>query len=158
MKNIGRRSFLKVGAVGSGIAAGSSSDISHAYTRGRHMRDHHHSGKPIELEPELNTILKNGLSELLSMTEGLDYKTLPPKEYIFPLSLIAYDELPEPETMRKDVEDHMDSDPVGILEKALALFELYACNQKKIEEDVPSDSEFFSDCFGQFCLTNTSWT
>ncbi|MBT4485881.1 MAG: hypothetical protein HOC71_19600, partial [Candidatus Latescibacteria bacterium] len=46
MKNIGRRGFLKVGAVGSGIVAGGGSDISHAYTREKHMRDHHHSGKP----------------------------------------------------------------------------------------------------------------
>jgi len=101
----------------------------------------------VALDPAQSAILENGPGELLRISEGLVFRELPSELYTFPFALIGYDRLPAPDDVRADIERGMKTDPVGLLEKALALFELYACNQAGIDEIVPDDVKFLSDCF-----------
>ena len=141
-----RRDFLKMGAVSSGTIAGGKLKTGHTAEKGENMHDSEE--KIVVLDTAQENILKNGYSELLRLSEGLSYKKLPPEKYPYPLTMIAYDDMPEPERIRDDVRAGMKSDPVGVMEEALALLELVASNQKGIEKAVPNDRSFLSDAFG----------
>ncbi|HEC62022.1 MAG TPA: hypothetical protein ENI27_07180, partial [bacterium] len=142
-----RRDFLKMGAISSGIFVGSGIEKSHAADKEERLSDKMRHKKIVNLNPSQNKILVNGLSELVRITEGLNFKTLPSEKYPFPLTYIAYSEMPDPETVRKDVKSGMSSDPIGVLENALALLELYECNQPEIKNIIPDDMRFVRDSF-----------
>ncbi|MDK1030499.1 MAG: hypothetical protein QGD94_00670 [Planctomycetia bacterium] len=112
------------------------------------MADGNHShGNGFELAEEAKAILKRGLGELLKITEGLEFQPMPSERHPFPLSGLAYPDLPDPKIIRADVEARMHTDPVSVLEKALALLELYESNQADIAEFVPEDMPFVGRCF-----------
>ena len=129
----------------SGTAVERGMNKANAAEKGETM--HNHKKVSVTLDQSQQKQLINGLSELLRMTEGMQYQTMSSEKYPYPLSLIAYERLPEADTIRADIRNTIHTDPVGILEHALALLELYASNQKSIENDVPDDSKFLSDCF-----------
>ncbi len=147
MDNCGRRDFIKIGAVSSGVFAGSGMKKSHAAKEDRTTIGHSHLHKSIILDNSQTSILKNGLSKLLEMTEGLSFKPLPSEKFPYPLTQFAYNELTAPEKIIKDVKAGIKSDPTNVLENALALLELYESNQPGIEKIVPHDMKFFNYCF-----------
>ena len=77
MDNYKRRDFFKIGAVSSGVFAGSGMKKSHAAKEDRTTIGHSHPHKSIILDNSQTSILKNGLSKLLELTEGLSFKPLP---------------------------------------------------------------------------------
>ena len=81
------------------------------------------------------------------MTKGLRFQPLPSEKYPLPLAQLAYRQVPDVETVRADVEARLSSDPVSVLEPALALLELYECNQPDIAEHVLEDMKFIRTCF-----------
>ncbi len=147
MDNCKRRDFLKMGAVSSGVFAGTRIKKSHASEEDGFMIDHSHSHPSIILDNSQKAILKNGLSTLLKMAEGLSFKPLPSEKYTYPLTQIAYNELPDPDKIINDVKAGINSDPLSVLENALALLELYESNQPGIENIIPHDMKFYRDCF-----------
>ena len=104
----------------------------------------HHSA---QLNPPLRVILEAGLQKLLSMTKGLTWEPLRSERYPYPLTLAAYRHLPEPQQVREDVTRRMSSDPVSVLEHALALLELYECNSSDIDLTIEDDEKFIKTCF-----------
>lgn len=111
-----------------------------------HHHDHSH-GAGVELEPEAQAIPRNGLEELMRLTEGLAFKPVASKRYPLPLTLAICGKVPEPEEVKKLVASRLESDPVGALEGALVLLELYECSQEGIEDFVPDDSSFLGLAF-----------
>ena len=85
-------------------------------------------------------ILVRGLEELLRLTAGMEYRPLPSDLYPFPLTRAVYAEMPSPEIVRADVQSRLSSDPVSVLEYALALLELHECNQPDIADHFLGDS------------------
>jgi CO dehydrogenase/acetyl-CoA synthase beta subunit len=112
-----------------------------------HTRPAHTHGDGARLKAGAQGILQRGLSELLAMTKGLRFQPLPSEKYPLPLAQLAYRQVPEVETVRADVEARLSSDPVSVLEPALALLELYECNQADIAEHVLDDMKFIRTCF-----------
>ncbi len=100
-----------------------------------------------EAEAEAEAILQRGLQELLRLTEGMEFQTLPSERYPLPLTLVAYKKVPAPETIRREIETRMQDDPLSVLENALALLELYESNQQDISEYALDDGSFLSTCF-----------
>ena len=141
-----RREFLKIGAAGTGIIVGKSTEKSHASGKGTTMSEKK-TVKNICLDPIQNKILTNGYNELLSMTEGLTYKKMPSERYPYPLTQFTYSEIPDPERIRNEIKNTMNSDPVALLEKACALLELYESNHSGVDKIIPDDRKFLSDCF-----------
>ncbi len=107
----------------------------------------HHHGAGQQLDAKAAGVLGRGLRELLKMTEGLELTPAPVKEYPFPLTQMVYRQLPSAETIRSDVESRMDSDPVSVLGNALALLELYECNQPDVGEHLLAGMEFIRTVF-----------
>ena len=105
-------------------------------------------GASAALTAQARATLKDGLVELLDMTEGLEFKPLVSERYPLPLAAAVYGEPPEPESVRQEVTTRLDSDPVAALEAALVLLELYESNQPGQEECVPHDASFLNACFG----------
>ncbi|MFC1607586.1 hypothetical protein ACFL47_06400 [Candidatus Latescibacterota bacterium] len=101
----------------------------------------------ISLDQVQTEILKRGLDELLSMTDGLDFKLMPSEKYPYPLTMFAYETMPDPVDIRDAVRSRKDTDPVAALEQGLALFELHESNRKDIGAIVPDDHKFLGDCF-----------
>ena len=112
-----------------------------------HIEGEHSHGAGIRLKAAAQAILQRGLSQLLAMTKGLQFKSLPSEKYPLPLTQLAYRQVPEVQTVRADVQARMASDPVSVLEPALALLELYECNQPDIAEHVLEDMKFIRACF-----------
>jgi len=81
------------------------------------------------------------------MTEGLAFRPFPSERYPLPLAQAVYGEVPAPESVRQAVLERRESDPVAVLEHALVLLELYACNQPDLIELVPDDAAFLSQAF-----------
>jgi len=92
-------------------------------------------------------ILGRGLDELLRLTAGMEYRPLPSDIYPFPLTRAVYAAMPSPESVRADVRSRLRSDPVSVLEYALALLELHECNQADIAAHVLTDMPFIHACF-----------
>ncbi|MDP6381116.1 MAG: hypothetical protein QF662_07200, partial [Phycisphaerae bacterium] len=107
----------------------------------------HSHGSGFELEAEAKAILERGLGELLKITGGLEFRPMSSERHPWPLAGLAYRDLPDPKTVREDVEARLHADPVSVLESALALLELYECNQADIAEHVPEDMPFIVQCF-----------
>ena len=147
MDNYGRRKFLKIGVVSSGVLANREMKSADAAEKSENIKDNTYHNKSFILDPSQYAILKNGLSVLLEMTEGLSFKPTPSKKYPYPLTRVAYGKLPKPGKVNEDVKNGMNYDPVNVLENALALLELYESNQPGIENIIPHDIKFFSDCF-----------
>ena len=88
----------------------------------------HSHGKGVNLTLQQAGILTNGLSKLLAMTADLEFKPLESKKFILPLSNVPYQAVPGAAQVRGDVARGMKNDLLHILEKALALLELYEVN------------------------------
>jgi len=145
MKPLGRRNFLKIGAAGSGLLAGGPNGKSNARPNEHH--GHRTAMKEDHLDTPRKDILIRGFTGLIEMTDGLAFSPLPSERYPYPLTMLTHDTLPEPGVLRNDVKETMHDAPVGTLEKALALLELYACNRPGIEKMIPDDGRFFGECF-----------
>ena len=113
-------------------------------------KNHTHAGPGASaaLTSEARAVLRDGLAELLDMTEGLEFKPVVSERYPLPLAVAVYGEPPEPESVRREVTTRLDADPVAALEAALVLLELYESNQPDQEEHVPHDASFLNACFG----------
>ena len=115
---------------------------SHEHTHGTNGH-----GTGLQLEPAAQAILQRGLSQLLKMTDGLQFQPLPSEKYPLPLTQLAYRQVPDVQTVRADVQARLQSDPVSVLEHALALLELYECNQPDIATHILDDMKFIRTCF-----------
>ena len=91
--------------------------------------------------------LQQGLKDLLGLTEGLAFRPLASGRYPLPLALAVYGEIPDPGQVRADIGARLTSDPASLLETALVLFELYACNDHRTAAIVPDDDAFLSNAF-----------
>jgi hypothetical protein len=110
------------------------------------LQDHsHHHG--IGLSQEARAILKQGLTELLQITQGLGFRPIVSERFPLPLALAVYGEIPDPERVRDDVRARIETDPLNLLEVGLVLLELYACNQPGTPESVPDDDAFLAQVF-----------
>ncbi len=112
-----------------------------------HVPATHSHGTGSHLEPAAKKILQRGLTQLLQMTEGLAFKPMTSEKYPLPLTQLAYRQIPEGQTVRADVQARLTSDPVSVLEPALALLELYESNQADIADHVLEDMKFIETCF-----------
>ncbi|HEX8985917.1 MAG TPA: hypothetical protein VF767_10805, partial [Bryobacteraceae bacterium] len=99
------------------------------------------------LSPAARAYLQQGLTDLLSLTEGIRFRPLASARYPLPLALAVYGEVPEAERIRADIGARLTRDPVSILETALVLLELYACNEPRTAALVPDDDAFLSYAF-----------
>ncbi len=107
----------------------------------------HSHGKGLILSTEQADILASGLSKLLEMTAGLEFKPFESKKFVLPLSNVPYPTVPSAAEVRSDVEKGMKNDLIRILEKALALLELYAVNQPGTVSEVLADMDFVATAF-----------
>jgi len=112
----------------------------------RDRSDHAH-GTGVELEPAAQVILRNGLAEILRMTEGLEFRPLVSERYPLPLTLAVYGETPAPERVREQVAARLESDPIGALEDALVLLELHEGSQPRIDDFISDDPAFLGQAF-----------
>ena len=106
-----------------------------------------HTHLPTGLSAEGRAILQGGLAELVRMTEGLAFQPVVSERYPLPLALAVYGEVPDPARVRSEVRAGIDSDPLRMLEPALVLLELYACNQPQVLESAPDDEAFLTQVF-----------
>ena len=107
----------------------------------------HDHGSGGSLTPEARAVLGRGLAELIQLTEGLKFRPLNSERYPSPLALAFQGENPDPEAARATVRERMEDDPVGALEDALVLLELYESNQPGIADALPDDGAFLGDAF-----------
>lgn len=107
----------------------------------------HGHGTGTRLAPRARHILQRGLSQLLELTDGLEFRPLPSEKYPLPLAQLAYRQVPAAEAVRAAVQERQQTDPVSVLEQALALLELYECNQPDIGEHSLDDMTFIRTCF-----------
>jgi hypothetical protein len=91
--------------------------------------------------------LQHGLTELLQMTEGAVFQPIVSERYPLPLALAVYGEVPNPEQVRREVRAGIETDPLRVLEPALVLLELRACNQPDLLKSVPDDDAFLTQVF-----------
>ena len=105
--------------------------------------DHHDTG----LTPDARAVLQRGLEELLELTGGLSFLPLTSERYPYPLALGIYGETPDPKQVRADARARIATDPLGALESALVLLELYACNQPSTAALVADDAVFLKQAF-----------
>ena len=99
----------------------------------RHGGPHSH-GSSAQLEEAARGILDRGLAELLRLGEGARLRGLASEKHPLPLTRAAYADSPDARRVREDVSSLMNADPVDALDRALALFELHACNQPGVRE------------------------
>jgi hypothetical protein len=99
------------------------------------------------LSPDALTILERGLRELLELTGGLGFLPLPSERYPYPLALGIYGETPDPKQVRADIRARIATDPLGALESALVLLELYASNQPGTAALTADDDVFLRQAF-----------
>ena len=109
-----------------------------------HSEEQHHN---ILLEPEHTKIVARGIGELGKMTKGKHFQPLRSETYPYPLTLLFYSELPEPEQVFREAMTNLEINPMDSLDRVLVLLELYACNQPNIGTLVPDDMRFVSDAF-----------
>jgi acetyl-CoA decarbonylase/synthase complex subunit beta len=112
-----------------------------------HKSTPHSHGAGTQLGPGALAILERGLDKLLHMTKELAFRPLTSTRYPLPLALAVYGETPAPTEVREHVLSRMKTDPVSVLEYALVLLELYACNQRDAADDIPNDAAFLSQVF-----------
>ncbi len=112
-----------------------------------HHGGSHSHGSSAQLGEAARGILERGLAELLRLGEGARFRELPSEKHPLPLARAAYADSPDAQRVREDVSALMCSDPLGALDRALALFELHACNQPEIRESVPDDMALVRACF-----------
>ena len=112
-----------------------------------HENTSHSHSSGARLDAATEGILERGLDELLRLTAGMEYRPLPSEIYPFPLTRALYAEMPSPEAVRADVRSRLSSDPVSVLEYALALLELHECNQPDIADHFLGDMPFIHACF-----------
>jgi hypothetical protein len=110
------------------------------------MEDHVHV-EDASLSAHARALLQRGYNDLLRLTEGLAFRPLVSERYPLPLALAVYGEIPDPEQVRADIRARLTSDPVSLLETALVLFELYACNDPATAAIVSDDDTFLSQAF-----------
>ena len=101
----------------------------------------------VNLTSEQAGILTSGLSKLLAMTADLEFKPLELKKFVLPLSNVPYQAVPGAAQVRSDVERGMKNNLIEILEKALALLELYEVNQAETVGEVLDDMKFTGAAF-----------
>ncbi len=123
-------------------AASTCTDHSHQQVESPHTH-----GAGAHLTASARRILQKGLTQLLDMTQGLAFRPLPSEKYPLPLTQFAYREVPDVQAVRADVQARLQTDPVSVLEPALALLELYECNQPDAAEHVLEDMKFIRTCF-----------
>ena len=111
-----------------------------------HALSHSH-GQGSSLDPKGVAILKRGLSQLLTLTDGLTFKALPSEKYPLPLTRLAFADLADPGSIRREVEQGIQSDPLTVLIEALALLELYESNQPDAARYALDDMPFIHTCF-----------
>ena len=104
-------------------------------------------GSGAGLDAAATVSLRQGLSELLRLTEGLTFRPLVSERYPLPLALAVCGCVPEPERVREQTSMRAADDVVAALDPALVLFELYQCAQPETVENVPDDSQFLSEAF-----------
>lgn len=90
--------------------------------------DHAHGGG-FELEPVPRLILQNGLRQLLRLTADLEFKPIVSARYPLPLTQAVCGDIPAPREVRDRVASRVGADPVGALDDALVLLELFEANQ-----------------------------
>jgi acetyl-CoA decarbonylase/synthase complex subunit beta len=112
-----------------------------------HEKSSHTHGAGTRMDPAAEGILARGLEELLRLTDGMEYRPLGSEIYPFPLTRAVYAEMPSPEKVCADVRSRLRSDPVSVLEYALALLELHECNQPDIAAYFLADMPFIGTCF-----------
>ena len=113
-----------------------------------HVEGSHYHGANASLDPDARASLQRGLTKLLAMTEGLVFRPLRSELYPLPLCMAVYGAMPDPDTVRDQVNLRLDADPVAALEAALVLLELYETNQAETAGCVPDDAAFLEECFG----------
>ena len=113
----------------------------------RHGPEEHSHGTAAVLSQESAAILRRGVSELLRITQGLEFRPLPSQKHPLPLACVAYPAAPSAATVRADVEAMLESDPVAALGNVLALLELYECNQPDTSAPFLEDLPFLGTCF-----------
>lgn len=121
-----------------------------SHTSHDHQHDDHSHSHTVQadLDGSAIDILRAGYRDLLSRTAGLSFQPLASERYPNPLALAVYGNVPDPGSVRAEVEDAVAGDPLDGLEAALVLLELYACNQPEAEKPVPDDDVFLGLAFG----------
>ena len=89
----------------------------------------HSHGSSIKLTKKEQDILESGISQLLEMTENLNWKNFTSDKHPLPLTQMSYQETPKPSELVDAIKKRMKTDPVSILEDVLALLELFVVNQ-----------------------------
>ena len=108
----------------------------------------HSHGSSIKLTKKEQDILERGITQLLKMTKGLDWKEFPSDKHPLPLTQMSYQEIPEPSVLADNIRKRMKSDPVSTLEDVLALLELLIVNQKYAKDVFHEDMTFIQRlCF-----------
>ncbi|MFU8779140.1 MAG: hypothetical protein ACNA7M_15965, partial [Roseovarius sp.] len=113
----------------------------------QHGRKDHSHGSGVRLTPPAESVLGRGLTELLTMTEGLAFTRLPSVRYPLPLCMAVYGREIDPQAVREQVRTGLNSDPIRALEAALVLLELHESNQPASAEYVLDDGRFLAECF-----------
>jgi hypothetical protein len=110
------------------------------------MQSHTHD-HGANLSREARAILQQGITKLLEMTNGMEFRPIISERYPLPLTLAVYGEVPDHDRVRREVLAGMKADPLRLLEPALVLLELYASNQPGVFESVPDDDAFLTQVF-----------
>jgi CO dehydrogenase/acetyl-CoA synthase beta subunit len=117
-------------------------DLANGHTEGASSRE-----TGVLLKAPATKILQRGLAQLIEMTEGMQFKPLPSEKYPLPLAQLAYRQVPDVQTIHADIRARLQTDPVSVLENALALLELYESNQSDIATYILDDMAFVRACF-----------
>jgi len=113
-----------------------------------HGAQQHEHGGGTRLDPAARTTLGRGLEALLETTGGLMFESRTSERYPYPLATAVYGHVPEPAQVREAVASRTESDPVGALEDALVLLELYAQSRPGVRDRLPDDNAFLGLAFG----------
>lgn len=108
----------------------------------------HSHGSSIKLTKKEQDILERGITQLLKMTKGLDWKEFPSDKHPLPLTQMSYQEIPKPSVLVDNIRKRMKSDPVSTLEDVLALLELLIVNKEYAKDVFHEDMTFIQrHCF-----------
>lgn len=109
-------------------------------------RTHSHTAS-VHMAPSAQAVLKAGLEELLGLTESVRPEPLPSARYPFPLCSAVYGGRPDIHSVREEVGEHLNDDPLSALEPALVLLEFYQASRPETADAVPGDEEFLGRAF-----------
>jgi ACS/CODH beta subunit-like protein len=107
----------------------------------------HSHGVHTTLGPDALATLRHGLTALMDRTQGLAFQPVVSDMYPLPVCAAVCGGVPEADAVRARIRQHVDADPVAVLEQALVLLELLECNRPEAAEHLPNDAAFTGVCF-----------